>query len=319
MNYIILDLEWNQALSREKMIQKPCALSGEIIQIGAVKTDERFEFIEKTKIAVRPMYYKIMNRHVESITGITNAMLKCGESFPQAFKRLQTWCGDDFRFVTWGFDDINMLSDNLELHGMSRDFGGDYINLQLIYNSQVDSERMQWSLSDAMQRLEIPIDAQAHDALNDAWFTYEICKRLDMEKGLADYAALAASVKTTLRKDVITNVASCCKMLDDARIRNTQCPNCENILKTREWLVFGGGKRTTIVACPEHGEFLIKLTSKKLSENDWTITRNIYTADDSAKEAFSKKLEKQLAARKKKHQRTSALEEHNDNDSSDRS
>lgn len=315
MNYIILDLEWNQALSRDKMIHKPCTLSGEIIQIGAVKTNERFEFIDKTKIAVRPVYYKVMNRHVESITGITNAMLKYGESFPQAFKRLQAWCGESFRFVTWGFDDISMLGDNLELHGLSRDFGADYINLQLIYNAQVDSQRKQWSLSDAMQRLEIPIDAQAHDALNDAWFTYEICKRLDMDKGLAEYSAMASSVRTALRKDIIANVQSCRKMLDDARVRNAQCPECDKILKPKEWLIYGGGKRSTIAACPEHGEFLVKLTSKKISDDNWIMTRTIYTADDDAKNSFSKKLAKQLAARAKKTQH--ANEGNNDNNSSD--
>ena len=55
MNYIILDMEWNQALSREKMVHTPLTLRGEIIQIGAVKTNERFELIDKTRIAVRPM------------------------------------------------------------------------------------------------------------------------------------------------------------------------------------------------------------------------------------------------------------------------
>lgn len=318
MNYIILDLEWNQALSRETMIRTPCTLSGEIIQIGAVKTDEHFQFIDKTKIAVRPMYYKKMNRHVENITGITNAMLKCGESFPQAFRRLQAWCGDDFRIVTWGPDDISMLADNLEIHGMSRDFGADYINLQLVFNAQVDAERRQWSLSDAMQRLEIPIDAQAHDALNDAWFTYEICRKLDMEKGLANYQTIAAAVRTALRKDVVKNVESCRKMLEDARVRNAKCPQCDNTLKSCDWLIYGGGKRTTIANCPDHGDFLVKLTAKKVTDDNWTITRTLYAADDAAKESYTKKLERQRAARSRKSQRPQQTEEKNDNNGSDR-
>lgn len=33
--------------------------------------------------------------------------------------------------ITWGFDDIAMLADNLELHGFDPQYGSDYVNLQL--------------------------------------------------------------------------------------------------------------------------------------------------------------------------------------------
>ena len=39
MNYIVIDLEWNQPLSPQRMIREPFNLGGEIIQIGAVKID----------------------------------------------------------------------------------------------------------------------------------------------------------------------------------------------------------------------------------------------------------------------------------------
>ena len=293
MNYIILDMEWNQALGRTKMIQHPVLLRGEIIQIGAVKVDENFNYIDKIKLSVCPKYYKIMNRHVEKITGITSSQLTFGERFPQAFKRFSTWCGDDFRFIIWGFDDIAMLSDNLALHGLDSKWGSDYINLQLIYNKQVNNERQQWSLSDAMEALDIHIDAQAHDAMNDAWFTYEVCKKLDMVTGLAEYAELASAVKTVLRKDLITNVTECRKMLNDPRVRECSCPYCENILNNRPWVYYGGGKKTTIANCPEHGDFLVKLTCRKMEENSWTVTRSIYASDDEAEESYQKKIDKQ--------------------------
>ena len=191
MYYIILDMEWNQALDRAHTVEKPVLLRGEIIQIGAVKCDEDFNLVDRLKINVAPKYYKKMNRHVEKITGITNAMLAKGEKFPEAFAKLREWCTPEFRFITWGFDDIAMLADNLELHGFDPQYGSDYVNLQLIYKNQVDSEHVQCSLSDAVEKLGIPMDAQAHDAMNDAWFTYEVCRRLDMKKGLAEYANMS--------------------------------------------------------------------------------------------------------------------------------
>lgn len=310
MNYIILDMEWNQALGRTQMVQSPVLLRGEIIQIGAVKVDEDFNLIGKIKLSVQPKYYKVMNRHVQKITGITSEQLSGGECFPQVFRQFSEWCGEDFRFITWGFDDIAMLSDNLALHKLDPTWGSDYINLQLIYNNQVNNERTQWSLSDAMQALGIPADAQVHDAMNDAWFTYEVCKKLDIAKGIADYPELSANVKTALRKDVIKNVTECRKMLSDPRVRNAVCPSCENILEPRPWVYFGGGKKVTIASCPQHGEFMIKLTCRKMSENSWTVSRAIYASDDDAEAAYQKRMEKQTAARKK---HTSAKENTNDN------
>ena len=105
MYYIILDMEWNQALDRAHTVEKPVLLRGEIIQIGAVKCDEDFNLVDRLKINVAPKYYKKMNRHVEKITGITNAMLAKGEKFPEAFAKLREWCTPEFRFITWGFDD----------------------------------------------------------------------------------------------------------------------------------------------------------------------------------------------------------------------
>ena len=281
------------------MVQSPVMLRGEIIQIGAVKTDENFNLLDKIKINVRPKYYKIMNRHVQKITGITSTQLGFGEDFPKAFERLKKWCGEEFRFITWGFDDIGILADNLQLHGLPSDYGADNINLQLIYNDQVDNERQQWALSDAAERLGIPLDAQAHDALNDAWFTYEVLKKLDMKKGMADYPVLAARIKTVLRKDVISHVENCRKMLNDGRVRNAVCPYCANTLTNRDWLYFGGGKKTTIAECPRHGRFLVKLTCRKMSETDYTVCRAIYEADDETFADYEAKQLKQRTARAK--------------------
>ena len=46
MYYIILDMEWNQALDRAHTVEKPVLLRGEIIQIGAVKCDEDFNLVK---------------------------------------------------------------------------------------------------------------------------------------------------------------------------------------------------------------------------------------------------------------------------------
>lgn len=315
MYYIILDMEWNQALDRDHTVQEPVLLRGEIIQIGAVKADENFNFVDKLKINVAPKYYKKMNRHVEKITGITSEMLSKGESFPEAFQRLREWCTPEFRFITWGFDDIAMLADNLELHGFDPSYGSDYVNLQLIYKNQIDKERVQWSLSDAVERLQIPMDAQAHDAMNDAWFTFEVCRKLDMKKGLAEYSGMSAGQRPVISREIFRDVEDIRKITADKKLTSVPCPECGNSLSDGEWLSLGAVRKNNICNCPQHGDFLVKLVCKRVSANRWNVTRSVYKSDDEAKAAYQKKIEKQRAAIEKRNAAKDAKEIINDNDS----
>ena len=312
MNYIILDMEWNQALDRTRVIQSPVILHGEVIQIGAVKADESFRLIDTLKINIAPKFYKKMNRRVQKITGITNEQLALGEKFPQAIARFKEWCGEEFRFITWGFDDVAMLADNLTLHGLDSRWGSDYINLQLIYRDQVDSERTQWALSDAVERLQIPLDAQVHDAMNDAWFTYEVCRRLDMEKGIANYSEMKSGEREILQREVFKNYTDCRRLHDDERLNRMACPQCGAQLDVKPWLYYGGGRRTTIACCPEHGDFLVKMNSKKVSAEHWNVTRSLYAALEKDVESYTRKTEKREAALR----RHSVEKESNDDNNS---
>lgn len=299
MNYIIMDLEWNQAVTPAKTVRTPVMLYGEIIQIGAVKTDEKFNFIDKIKINVRPKYYKKMNSHVAQITGITDMQLTAGETFPRAFSRFKEWCGGEFRFITWGFDDLNMLADNLALHGLDPSYGSDYINLQLIYNRQTKAEHLQCALSAAAESLEIPLDVQVHDAFNDAFLTYEVCKKLDMVLGLAEYSEYAAAVPQPIFKDAVNDVENVRKMLSDERITDLKCPFCGKPLNVGEWLFTNAKSCKNIGECTPCGQyFLIKLKASRITDTNYTILRNIYAATDEDKTAHEEKLRKREERRK---------------------
>lgn len=298
MNYIILDLEWNQAVNAARMIRTPVMLHGEIIQIGAVKTDDKFNIIDKIKINVRPKYYKIMNSHVEKLTGITQSQLTVGETFPQAFRRFRAWveggakAPEEFRFITWGFDDLGVFADNLTLHGLDPSFGSDYINLQLIYNRQTNSEHLQCALSTAAESLGIPLDVQCHDAFNDAYLTWELCRKLDMALGLAEYSEYVAALPTPLVKDAVQDVRDLKKMLFDRRVVEIPCPKCGGKLKHGQWLFSSGKSCKTISNCEADGDFLIKLKAARISEGNYTVTRAVFAASEDDIAAFNEKLKK---------------------------
>lgn len=297
MNYIILDMEWNQALNRAQTVRSPIVLNGEIIQIGAIKADENFNLIDRLKINVRPKYYKKMNPYVQEITGISSVDLTCGESFPQAFRRLSAWCGEEFRFITWGFDDIGILSDNLKLHGLDSDFGRNYINLQLIFNRQTNAQQLQCSLSAAAESLGIPIDVQVHDAANDAYLTYEVCKKLNMALGIAEYSVLSSGISEPLFKDAVQHVVACNVMHRDRRVTELFCPECKQKLSLGEWIFSNGKNCKTVTKCSCGKIYQIKLKAMFVDEGNFTIVRYVFESSESEEKAFLEKLKKKAEAR----------------------
>ena len=296
MNYIILDLEWNQALNSAMTVRSPVILYGEIIQIGAVKTDENFNFLDKIKINIRPKFYKKMNPYVEKITGITAADLADKETFPEAFRRFSEWCGEEFRIITWGFDDIGIMNDNLKVHGENAVFGREYINLQLIFNRQTAAEHLQCALSAAAEKLEIPIDVQVHDALNDAYLTYEVLKKLDMVKGIAEYAEMSSTAAAVpIVKDYFEKVDGD-NMLRDKRLGGVNCPYCEEKMSVREWFFSNRRSCKTIAECAEHGAFLVKMKALRISDTNYTVIRSVFAANESDIQSYERKLRKRKEA-----------------------
>ena len=72
MNYIVLDMEWNQPGPGSPSARKvlPVQIRGEIIQIGAVRMNEDQQVMDEFQIMVKPKYYRHLNRRVSKLTGI---------------------------------------------------------------------------------------------------------------------------------------------------------------------------------------------------------------------------------------------------------
>ena len=190
MNYIVLDMEWNQPWPGSPSAQKvlPVQIRGEIIQIGAVRVTEDQQVTDEFQVLIRPKYYRHLNRRVSKLTGIKEARLKEeGIPFKEAIRQFMDWCGEDIIFLTWGFDDIAILRENLQLFNMQTEWTSRWYNAQMIFNAQTDGSNAQKALKTAMEIFEIEATRPAHDALGDAYHTALICARLDLAKGIAEY------------------------------------------------------------------------------------------------------------------------------------
>ena len=77
MDYIVLDMEWNQPWPGSPSAKKvlPVPIRGEIIQIGAVRLTEDGQVADEFQIKIRPKVYRKLNRRVSKLTGIKDAVL----------------------------------------------------------------------------------------------------------------------------------------------------------------------------------------------------------------------------------------------------
>lgn len=291
MDYIVLDMEWNQPFSKKKKSAGKVLLKGEIIQIGAVKLGSDFEPTGSFNESIKPIYYKTLNRHVKAITGLTSAELKGCDGFCEVYKRFSEFCGDDYCLITWGNDDMPMLRDNMEAHGISTDALPRCYNLQSIFNSQVSHESRQWSLSDAMEKMEIDQMYQAHDALSDAVNTALIASKLDMEKGIELYSktdptGISCSTLLSTKSEGFKTFAEAIKY---AARTKTACPFCKKDLETKGW-VSKRNKRVALGSCSEHGTFKFQAVAYKF-EDLYYVKRKISYASEDMKKSYAKSTE----------------------------
>ena len=68
MDYVVLDLEWNQASDSRDARNR--LLTFEIIEIGAVKLNSRMEIVDTFEELIRPQVYDTMHHITEKLIGI---------------------------------------------------------------------------------------------------------------------------------------------------------------------------------------------------------------------------------------------------------
>lgn len=181
-----MDMEWNQALTFSEMVKDPVFLTGEIIQIGAIKLNQTLEVVDSFNEQIAPQYYTELHPKVAEITKLSNRDLQKGKGFHTVFNSFCDWCGDDFVFLVWGTEDLRILRKNMDLHNIDTSFMPPCFNLQNIFVDQVTHDTKQYALANALAIVgEVPFDS--HDALNDARSTALLCTHLDLIRGLNEY------------------------------------------------------------------------------------------------------------------------------------
>ncbi len=304
MNYIVLDMEWNQPWPGSPSAKKvlPVQIRGEIIQIGAVRITEDQQVGDEFQVLVKPKFYRRLNRRVSKLTGIKEAQLR-DEGIPmaEAMDRFRRWCGEDVIFLTWGFDDITILRENLRLYGIDESWVTRWYNAQMIFNAQTDGSSSQKALKTAMEIFGIEATRPAHDALGDAYHTALICAKLDLIRGVMEYGQAVkshengfhgAELPGCIGRKVFYDYADKQAALTAMDGEENKCPTCGAQMTGTRWFAQPGRRYMDLAACPAHGKFLIRIRLSDQPDGKVRVSRLTYEATSEAAEAYARRSEK---------------------------
>ncbi|MCM1333940.1 MAG: exonuclease domain-containing protein [Bacteroides sp.] len=261
MNYIIFDMEWNQPSTPE---EKSSALRhGEIIQIGFFVLSERLEILYRDKVTVRPVVYPTMNEYVSELTGITQERAERGLPFPEGFSKMTRYFEDETVLLAWGDDDLPILTENMAFHRVETELPPHY-NLQRIFCTETRQSVLQIGLKTAAEYFSINTSVRVHDALNDAYITLLIARRLDLSGGIRRYRRKSASPKRpdlswlteeALLTDETDYFGSVDGMAAYCGTFFTDCPICGKGLGAGKFYRFQKNGFVTKLRCPDDGDF----------------------------------------------------------------
>ena len=240
--------------------------------------------------------YKCMNKYVSALTGITQEDIDGGLPFSEAIERMTGFFDEDTVIITWGDDDLPILKDNFRFHGIEDIKLPRHYNLQRIYSMQTGSEARQTGLKSALEALAITNEFQAHDALNDAYMTVLIAKKLDLKKGIEEYGKYSfkkpdktkqqpwiAETPIKIREVVYDGsidglVAYCMKT-------KPLCPYCEEECERNVFCRQGKTTYITRISCKQHENLYLRYELK-----DGVLKESCYKETEDFKRVYNNKL-----------------------------
>lgn len=281
MEYIVFDLEWNQSnTGKEKEIKE---LPFEIIEIGAVKLDEKFELIDKFSRLIKPQVYHEMHYITGNLIHLKMKELTDEAYFPEVASEFIEWCGEDSIFCTWGPLDLSELQKNMRFYGMPllTDQPIKFYDVQKLFSIGFEDRKSRRTLEYAVDFLQIEKDIPFHRAFSDAYYTAKVLLRLaeadaSVFKNYSFDVFTAPKSKKDEIKIIFDNYAkyisrefeSKSDALSDREIMSIKCYLCrKNIKRKIKWFSPNGKHYYSVGYCNVHGYMKAKVRIRK-SENN---------------------------------------------------
>ena len=291
MQYIILDLEWNQPISYHSPAYKSVGgkLLFEMIQIGAVKVDERFQVVDSFSQLIQPQHYVRLHPRISRITHITQDDLADAPSFNEAVAAFAQWCGEDYVLLTWGCDDISVLYQNMTFFQCETKLSKIY-DAQRLFGEVIGNLKERRGLKAAMEEMQISPDEEAmpfHNAVNDAYYTALVFARMPQPEKVLEYPLTPRKLqhldRTKKECTAILRVRSIKDALKSTAAQKPPCPVCGKRMEVPEGYVLQKNEQYLGLAdCPQHGLAFVKLAFGKNDEGKRIMTRSSSLSEEQS-------------------------------------
>lgn len=196
--HIIVDFEFNPTAKEYRKY-----LRNEIIEIGAVKLNDRFEEIGRFSCYVRPEMNWTVTPEISRLTGIRDRDVREAADFETALSLFSSWAGPaKCRIYSWSLSDFRQLDDECWVKGV--DFPENFhrwMDLQKVWQRIIGyPHNLCMSLKDAAAGAGIPIDPEkAHRAVYDSEITAEILRATRNKEYMQSVAEAKRRVRLAVR------------------------------------------------------------------------------------------------------------------------
>ncbi len=275
VNYVVLDLEWNQPMDGIKSEDRE--LPFEIVEIGAILLNEERKIIGEFTQIVKPTVYHVMNEVTRNLIHLRMKELKQGKTFPETMKEFLEWCGEDYVFCTWGSLDLVELQRNMKYHGLepfdTRPFP--YLDVQKLFSIAFEDRKVRRSLEYAVEYLKIPVDIPFHRAFSDAYYTAKVMALIEDPDVFSNYSFDTYHIPTSRKDEVSVLFHDYAKYISrgfddktdamqDREVISTRCYVCKKNARRRiNWFSPNGKHFYSVSQCEKHGYMKGKIRLKK--------------------------------------------------------
>lgn len=312
MHYIVFDLEWNQSCSQKTENEM---LPFEIIEIGAVKLDKKFNMVDEYSSIVRPQVYRILQNNVRNMLPYDEDYLRTGRTFDKVCKEFLDWCEketEEYVFCTWGPSDLSILQKNMDFYSMpSLKTPLYFYNLQEIF-SKTYKDLGVCRLERAVEFLNIPMKEPFHSALSDAKYTGKIMNTMHIQNLEDAYTVDYYNNPKTKSEEIINyhkgysqyitrEFSSKLEALQDKEILAVRCMKCKRkISKKIKWFSSNQNTYLCVGKCIYHGNMGGKIKFKTTFDDKIFIIKTFEPINKEQVEAIKKRQETIRLKRKEK-------------------
>lgn len=317
MNYIVLDLEWNQCpYGKER--ENP-RLPFEILEIGAIKLNEEKKITGTFQETICPVVYRQLHFRTKEIVDYSMEELMHSRRFPDVVRDFFAWCGSDYILCTWGPSDLPELQRNLDYHQIENTLPKPlfYYDVQKLFSLLYDDGKLRRSLEHAVEALHIEKTNPFHRAFDDTYYTAEVMMKMNWE-AVKPYRSVDYYRPPENRKEEIYMIfADYAKfvsrlyrtreeLMADRTVLATRCYLCGKLLrKTIRWFPVGQKQYLCAAICPRDGYLKGKIRIKKSPDGRYFAIRTLKPAtEEQIAEILTKKTDIQKKNRERRRHNT---------------